>query len=164
MQRRLYFALPGVAQARRLVSELSAAGISPEHMVSRAPRNAEPAGLPRAADPQGAERLCEVEESLWFLNLLLFFTALAALVAALYTGHSGWATAAAALMLGSLAAGAASAARLPFARLSLPLHEGEVLVIVDVPRNRAREVERLVTKSHPGGMAGSVWTLRGLGI
>jgi hypothetical protein len=164
MQRRLYFVFADVPEARRLVSELEGAGVGLAEMHCLAPRNAETAGLPGGSDPRRAERLCELEESLWFLNLLLLFTALAGLAAALYVGDGGWATVAAALLVTSGAAAAVFAAGLPFARFSLPVEAGEVVLVVDVPRERAREITRLAADRHPGGMAGAGWSLGGVGI
>jgi hypothetical protein len=87
MRRRLYLVLPSAGDAQRLASELTDTGVDLALLRDRASRW----GGWSANRQRQAERLRAVGDSLWFLNLLLFFTALSGLLAALYLAHWAWA-------------------------------------------------------------------------
>lgn len=71
-------------------------------------------------------------------------------------------------MLGTFIAGQRFAVKLPHAHLAdmrVPLGHGEIVLMVDVPFRRVREIERLVSSGHPeAGVCGVGWSLEGMGV
>lgn len=164
MQRRLYFVLPSVAQARRVVGDLESNGISRAHMHSLSLSGADLVDLPRAAGLSRGDPMREIRESLWFLSLILGFAAGAGFVVAIYLGQLGWALTAAVVMVAALAIVVAVAMGVPFVSVGSTFAGGEVVLIIAVPRAKVREVEQLVARSHPGGVSGAAWRLGGFGV
>ena len=65
-------------------------------------------------------------------------------------------------------AGERFAVKLPHAHLTdlrVPLEHGEVVLLVDVPFERVREIEHLVAERHPEiGVGGVGWTIEAFGV
>jgi len=166
MERRIFFAFPEPAQARSAVNELVAAGIprTDIHAVAFDPQAV--ADLPPATAEQRRDRTWGLETTYWRANLALFFVALVGLVAALYAGMPILAMLALGIMVLTLLTGEHFAVRLPHAHLdeqSVPLHHGEVVLMVDVPNSRVHDVEQAVSRRHPEvGVTGVGWHIHGL--
>ena len=166
MERRIYFAFPEPRQARSAVSDLLTAGISRNdiHAVALDPPTI--ADLPPATAEQRRDRTWSLEATYWRANLALFFIALVGLLAALYAGKPILATLALGIMVLTFVTGERFAVRLPHAHLdeqSVPLHHGEVVLMVDVPASRVHEVEQVVSRRHPEvGVGGVGWHIHGL--
>ncbi|MGA7979226.1 MAG: hypothetical protein WCA32_03265 [Chromatiaceae bacterium] len=71
-------------------------------------------------------------------------------------------------MLVTFVVGDRFAVKLPHAHLSdlqIPLQHGEILLLVDTPFHRVREIEHLISERHPEvGVGGVHWTLEALGV
>jgi len=166
MERRLYFTFPRPTQARRVVDELVASGVtrSAVHVIARDDAGLE--DLPAATPAQRHDRVWTLERLYWNANLVLFFVSLLGLLAALYAGHLPATVSAVAVMILTFVTGERFAARLPHAHLDeqrIPLRHGEVIVMVDVPADRVHEVEAMVSRRHPEvGVGGVGWHIHGL--
>lgn len=168
MWRRIYFSFPRAEQARRSVAELERAGIARDRIHTIAKPGVDVAGLPIANEAQRSDRTWFWERVYWHGNLVLFALALAAAVLAIYAGSPWWTIVAAVVAIASLVIGQRFAAKVPHVHLSelrVPFAHGEVLLLVDVPRSRVREIEQLVSRHHPeAGVGGVGWTIASAGI
>lgn len=167
MNRRLYFLLPDANHARETVAELGQMGIgnSAIHALSR---DGEPlARLPAAASAQREDRTAWVERLLWNGNLTLFFIALLGLLVAAYSGSYGWMAGCAGVMGIAFIAGERFTALLPNTHIESfrdALNHGQVLLMVDIPFYRLREVETRIHRHHPEAESGgSCWHLSAVG-
>jgi len=165
--RRIFFVIPDVPHASRIVDELQAAGVDRDQMHAWSKSGAELTGLPVATQEQGQDRVWALDKLLWNADLILFALATIGLLVAAVYGSVGWAIAALAVMLGSYISGRWFAIKIPHTHLTdlrVPLAHGEIVLMVDVPRNRVREVEQLVSRHHPEAEVGGVgWTSPALG-
>jgi hypothetical protein len=122
--------------------------------------------LPPATAEQRRDRTWSLEATYWRANLALFFLALAGLLAALYAGKPIPALLALGIMVLTFVIGERFAIRVPHAHLgeqSVPLHHGEVVLMVDVPASKVHNVEQAVSRRHPEvGVGGVGWHIRGL--
>ena len=168
MERRLYFLFPDIAQTRRVVHELLAAGIAHERMHAMARTGLALADLPTASARQQDDLGHQMERWLWVGNLVVFTAALAALLWLLLQGVYVWAWLPLLVMLATFIAGERFAARIPNTHLDEfadALQHGEILLMVDVPRSRVAEVEARVHRAHPEAAVGGVgWVLPALGV
>jgi len=167
MWRRLYLNFPDSEQARRLTEELEREGIGREQIHAMNREGGMIPGIPAATSEQRNDRVWFWERLYWNGNLALFCVALIGFVVALSTGATGWALFTAALMLFTFLSGNYFASELPHAHLNEmrePLQHGEVVVMVDLPKQQLGRVEQIAHR-HPevgGHVVG--WTMRGLGI
>jgi hypothetical protein len=72
------------------------------------------------------------------------------------------------VLVATFIAGERFAIKLPHAHLAdlrVPLEHGEVVLLVDVPLQRVREIEHLVAERHPEiGVGGVGWTIEAFGV
>jgi hypothetical protein len=164
--RRIYFVVPDYSHARRIVAELEAASIPAAQMHTLAD-NQDLAGLPPVTAGQRQDRVWLWERLAWNADLAIFFLALLGLGLALYLGSVAGAMVAAFIMLTSFVLGERFATVVPHAHLDevrAALAHGEIVLMVDVPKSRVREVEQTVTRQHPETAVGGIgWTLPALG-
>jgi hypothetical protein len=156
MRRRLYFLLPDVHHARRIVTELLLARIDENHIALIAHESVELEDLPEASLLQRSDFVPALERS----ALIGGATGLlAGLVAVMIPGSSivlaGWAiiagTTVAGAGIGALA-GTLISVDVPNSRLKQFQHaieNGQVLMLVDVPYDRVEEISVLIKKHHP---------------
>jgi hypothetical protein len=171
MNRRLYFLFPDPEHAGRVIDELSREGVDRSHLHAMADPAVDLSALASRAplsSAQAEDRAWRIEHRLWNANLGLFALALAGLLVALYLGLTGWAVAALAVMLATFVAGEQFAVKVPHAHLDevrAALAHGEVLLMVDVPRQRVAEIEDLVHRRHPEAALGGVgWSTDALSV
>ena len=168
MWRRLYVAFPHAEQARGVVAELEQAGVKREQIHTIARPDVDIAGLPVANEAQRQDRVWFWERLFWNGNLAAFAVALVVAALALYAGAPGWAMVAAAAAIVAVVLGDLFAVKVPHVHLSemrVPLNHGEVVLLVDVPRDRLLEIEQLVSRHHPeAGVGGVGWTIAAAGI
>jgi hypothetical protein len=164
--RRIYFVVPDYPHARRIVADLEAAGIPTAQMHTLADSQ-DLAGLPPVTVGQRQDRVWQWERLLWNADLTIFFLALLGLVLALYLGSLAGTIAAGVIMLTCFILGERFATVVPHAHLDevrAALAHGEIVLMVDVPKSRVREVEQTVTRQHPETAVGGIgWTLPALG-
>lgn len=168
--KRIYFLVPSVATARKIVDELMAAGVEEHHIHVMAKEGAALGDLPRATLFEKSDYVPALQRGaaiggatglLAGLVLALFPPARAALggggviaIAALGSAFGAWFSS----MIGS---------DVPSPRLERfhdALQRGELLMLVDVPEGRVDELEHLVKarhrSAHVEGVERSVSTFR----
>ena len=167
MWRRVYVAFPYARQARRVVAELEAAGVARSQIHTIAKPGVDVAGLPVANRAQRGDQVWLWERVFWDGNLGLFVVALAAAGLALYASAFGWAAVAATVAAATVVMGKRFAVKLPHGHLDdvrAPLSRGEVVLLVDVPRHRVREIEALICHHPEAAIRGVGWTIVSAGI
>ena len=156
MDHRIYWLLPGVASARRTMNDLLLARISVGHIHFLARDDIDMTGLHEANVLQSSDLIRSAQ-----LGLVIGTFAGAALgfVVAYFFPIVGdspqWGIAAALTVAGALF-GAWSSSMIGISTPSVRLKrfegaiaQGQILMMVDVPRSRVDEIERLLQSSHP---------------
>jgi len=153
--RRLYFLVPDVPTARKIVDELLLAHVEWKHIHLLAREGVPLEDLPEAALSQKSDRLPALQRGIG-----------AGAATGMLAGLVGMAfppaglTIAGGLLLAMTAAGAGFGALLatmvgvgiPSSRLERfqdAINEGQLLMMVDLPRGRVEEIETLVKEHHP---------------
>jgi hypothetical protein len=166
--RRLYFVISDETQAAQVVNDLETVGVNRQHSHAIAGRGATLTRLPPATERQRQDAGSRLERLVWSGNLVLFFLATVGLLASLVWSSLLGAVLSVALMLLTLAGGALFALRVPDTHLDEfrgVLSHSEVLLMVDVPRQRVAEIEEMVRRRHPEAIPGGTgWTLEALHI
>ena len=167
MYRRIYLLLPDEEHARTLAEELPELGV-PANRIHAVTREGETLkSLPAASNAQRRDLAGRLETVLWNVNLGVFGLALLGLVAALYTGHPGWAVAMAAVMVATFVAGLLFTylPNVHLRDLRPALAHGEVLLMVDVPKGQVHAVEERARRHHPEAVVGGVsWSSDAFGL
>jgi len=168
MVRRLYLTFPTRSQAVRAVADLQGAGVRAEDIHAVAKPGTDLSGLPRATDGQTHDQVWRLELLFWYANLGVFGLAALGLAVALFAWSPAGMAASLVVMVATFIAGERFAVKLPHAHLAdlrVPLEHGEVVLLVDVPVQRVREIEHLVAERHPAtGVGGVGWTIQAFGI
>ena len=168
MWRRLYFTFPHAEHARRVVAELERDGVNRNRIHTIARPDVDLSGLPIANEAQRKDRVWFWERTFWNGNLIFFAIMLAIAALTLYAGSPGWTIVALAAALAAVVLGERFAVKVPHVHLSemrVPMIHGEVIIMVDVPRTRVRDIEQMVIRHHPeAGVGGVGWTLASAGI
>jgi hypothetical protein len=168
MLRRIYMLFPDRAHLERAVRDLETMAVPRRHLHTIAKQGIDLTGLPEATVRQRDDFLARLEQVLWRANLVLFLIALVALVVAVIAFATGMAIAALVVMVATFVAGHYFVHHVPHAHLDEcrgALSHGELLLLVDVPRWRVREVERRIRALHPDMQLGGIsWTVEALGI
>ena len=168
MKRRLYFLFSDTGQARTAVADLDGLGVDAGHMHVLARPGTDLSGLPPATERQRRDILKRLEQTLWGGNLVLFGAAFAGLVLAVVFGSVIGMVLAVAVMIISFVSGALFALRMPMVHLDEfheALRHGELLLMVDVSRDRVDDVEELMRHRHPEAVTGgSGWTPDAFGV
>ncbi len=169
MKRRLYFLFPDEVHARHAVDTmLDEIGIDAHHIHALTRNENGIARLPRPTTRQKNNTAAHTETWLWNGNLVLFALALLLFVFALVQGAGGWAIVLLALMVASFVAGFLFTSRVPRVHLDQfrdALAHGEILIMLDVPRARVKEVEDYMHRRHPEAVVGGVsWNVDAFGL
>ena len=166
--RRLYFVIPDEPQAMQVVNDLEAKGVSRRHMHAIAGRGTTLTQLPPATERQRQDAGWRLERIAWTGDLMLFFLGLVGLIASLVWASPVGSLLSVVLMALSLIAGALFALRVPDTHLDEfrgALSHSEILLMVDVPRQRVAEIEEMVRRRHPEAIPGGTsWTIEALHI
>ncbi len=169
MNRRLYFLFPDEKHAREAVDKLlDGAGVDARHIHAVAKDEGKLRHLPFTTSGQKHDSAGQLEHYLWNANLGLFFVALALLVVALVTGSAVWMATALAVMVATFIGGLLFTQHLPHTHLGnfhAALARGEILVMVDVPKDKIRTVEKFIHAHYPEAYDGGVsWTVDAMGL
>jgi len=168
MLRRLFFLLPDESQGSALVADLGAAGVGREnlHAVTGGGRLLQE--FPPATARQQRDSAWRLQNSLWNGNLGLFVLAALGFIFSLSAGSTLWVLVTAAIMVATFVAGAGFVYHLPDTHLgefNISLRHGDIVLMVDVPRQRANEITQLVRRRHPEAEVNGVgWTIQALGL
>lgn len=166
--RRLYFVISDEPQAAQVVNDLETAGVAVQHMHAIAGRGTTLTRLPPATERQRQDAGARLERIAWTGDLTLFFLGLVGLIASLIWASPAGSLLSVVLMALTLVAGVLFAVRVPDTHLDEfrgALSHSEVLLMVDVPRQRVAEIEELVRRRHPEAIPGGTgWTIEALHI
>jgi len=166
--RRLYFIAPDASRAAKVVDDLEAAGVDRRQIHAIAGKGATLEKLPAASERQRHDAVWRLQQILWLGNLVLFVLGAICLIVSVVQGSLIGAALSFAAMVLTLTAGFLFATRVPDTHLDefrgVLLHH-EVLLLVDVPKQRVAEIEELVSRRHPEATAGGTgWTIEALQI
>ncbi|HKK14952.1 MAG TPA: DUF1269 domain-containing protein [Gammaproteobacteria bacterium] len=153
--RRIYFLLPGVATAKNVVDELLLArvGIRHIHVIAKAGTALE--DLPEASIAQTSDLIPGLERGLaagGATGILAGIIAVTFPPAGLVLGGgavlaTGLAGAGFGGLLSSMVGAGMHSSRLK--RFQGAIEQGQILMLVDIPKQRVEEIEALVKKHHP---------------
>lgn len=159
MKRRLYFLLPDVEHASRIISELILAGIPQKKIHTISDRKQDSVLLPNSIKHKRFDKHFITEWLVWRSNLLLFFVSMAALVYLLTLAPNMWFTIPVAIMTFTFVGGLIFAERVPNVHIEefkSALAHGEILLTVDVPITQVNKIEHLIQDHHPEAVTGGV--------
>jgi hypothetical protein len=166
--RRLYFIVPEESHAVQIVTDLEAAGVDRRHIHAIAGKSMTLEKLPAANAHQQRDTVRLLQRILWAGNLVLFALGAIGLIVSVIQGSTIGALLSFAAMALTLTAGFLFATRVPDTHLDEfrgVLSHHEVLLLVDVPKQRVAEIEELIYRRHPEATAGGTgWTIEALGI
>jgi hypothetical protein len=166
--RRLYFIVPDEPQAARIVSDLEAAGVDRRHIHAIAGKGVTLEKLPAANEHQRHDTVWRLQRISWTGNLVLFAVAAIGLIISGLQGSMIGALLSVAVMVLSFVGGFLFATRVPDTHLDEfrgVLAHHEMLLMVDVPKQRVAEIEELISRRHPEATAGGTgWTIEALQI
>ncbi|RMD68776.1 MAG: DUF1269 domain-containing protein [Gammaproteobacteria bacterium] len=153
--RRLYFLVPDVETARKIVEELLLARVEERHIHLIAKEGTPMEDLPEATFLQKTDFVPALERGLAIGGA----TGLLAGLVAMTFPPAGLVLGGAAVLATTLAGAGVGAwlssmigAALPNSRIKQfeeAIEKGEILMMVDVPKDRVHEIEELIKKHHP---------------
>lgn len=168
MWRRIYFSFPNAEQARRVVTDLELADVERESIHTIARSDIDITGLPSANKAQRNDKVWFWDKMFWNSNLFFFTTMLVLTILLLSWGYPKWAFIAGPAMAASFIIAYLFASKIPHAHLNqmrVPIAIGEVVLLVDLPFKRVREITQLVSRRHPeASLDGIGWTISSAGI
>lgn len=168
MTRRMFYLFADDSRGTALLADLNAAGIGAEHLHAVTGGGGSLRQFPPATLRQQRDRVWQIERWLWAGNLVLFALAAIGLALALIAGHVPAALGAAAVMVASFTAGLVFVRHMPethLGELDIALKHGDVVLMVDVPKQRVNEVAELIRQRYPEAEASGLgWTIPALGL
>ncbi|OGI49493.1 MAG: hypothetical protein A3E57_06015 [Candidatus Muproteobacteria bacterium RIFCSPHIGHO2_12_FULL_60_33] len=166
--RRLYFIVPDEPQAVKIVTDLETAGVDRRHIHAIAGKGTTLEKLPPANERQRRDTVWRLQQALWLGNLVVFALGGIGLIVSVAQGSLTGTILSSAVMVLTLTAGFLFATRVPDTHLDEfrgVLSHHEVLLMVDIPKQRVAEIEELIYRRHPEATAGGTgWTIEVLGI
>ncbi|CBJ44326.1 hypothetical protein [Ralstonia solanacearum] len=158
MRHRLYFLLPDVASARRVMNDLLLARITERHIHFVAREGADLTGLHEANLLQTSDIVHATQNGLVIGGGAGIIAGVVAALFPVIGEGPQWGMIGITIVLGALFGAWASSmigSSVPNSRLK-PFkkaveEEGQILLMVDVPRSRVSELRALLQKSHPEG-------------
>lgn len=168
MCRRLYFLIPDLKHAERLVKQLVENGVSKVYIHSISRQGVDLSKLPKSHHLQRDDAANRVKDWLWNTNLVIFYIALAIALTLILYQSPFWALIPMAIMLTGFLVGFKFASQVPNAQINelrSAIHHGEILLLADVPKQRVREIVTLISHTHPevaAGGSGIGWSLPAL--
>jgi hypothetical protein len=166
--RRLYFVIPDESQALQMVADLEATGVDHAHIHAMAGRGMTLEKLPLANKRQRQDAAWRLQHTVWTGNLVLFSLGLISLIISITQYSLAGSILSLFLMILTFTAGVLFATRVPDTHLDEfrgVLSHCEILLMVDVPKQRVAEIEEMIYRHHPEATAGGTgWTIEALGI
>lgn len=166
--RRLYFIVPEESHAVQIVTDLEAAGVGRQHIHAIGGKGTTLEKLPPANERQRHDTAWRLQQILWLGNLVLFVLGAIGLIVSVLQGSLIGTILSFAAMALTLTAGVLFATRVPDTHLDEfrgVLSHSEVLLMVDVAKQRVAEIEELIYRRHPEATAGGTgWTIEALQI
>ena len=168
MLRRLYYLLPGTTQAHELVDTMTRHGVNLPRMHTVAKEGIDLTGLPPANARQTSDFAAKLETFMWSSNLVIFGLSVVLMIGALIQSYWLYFSMGLIVALVTSLGGSYFARKIPKVHLDEfqeALRHGEILVMVDVPHWRVKEVNQVVDKHHPEAeKGGACWTIEALRI
>lgn len=159
MNRRMYFLLPDIKHARSAVQDLSQNGISQTRMHVIANQNVDTSSLPAPIRRKIRTNDNKIERYIWNGNLVLFFVAMLAGVYLLTTSFAIVAILSLAIMSCCYFGGKYFVEKVPKSYISdfqAAIQHGEILLVVDLPKSHANDIDSLIHRKHPEAIAGGM--------
>ncbi len=167
MYRRIYFLSPDVEHAESVVAELESSGVGRGHIHAMARGDIEIGSLPPATMSQKRDKVWFLDRLFWLSDLVFFTLALVIMTLTMYWGMYIWAAIAFLLMLASFIIGEIFAIKVPHVHLTEvkgAMARGEILLMVDIPKQRVHEINEMISRHHPEIDRGVVgWSIEALG-
>jgi len=161
MYRRLFYMFPDKESVTRVVKELRQKKIPASQMHTIAQPGRDISDLPQATTWQKEDMHSKVESYAWNFNLLLFFGMLITFIYSLSFEASTWAILSAVIMFGCVFAGY-QYIHIPSLKLNefrAAFQHGEILLMVDLPRNQLKCIDDFIQHHHAEAVEGGVsWT------
>lgn len=169
MKRRLYFLFPDVEHTRVAADGLINVADVPHENIHVFGKHGDQVGrVPQPTQRQQKDMAARIEYLLWHGNLALFGIASVVLVGSLINGSTAWALAAAIVMAGTFLSGMFFTTRVPHVHIhhfKEAVEHGEMLMIIDVPKSRVKEVEDFIHHRYPEAVTGGTsWTIDAFGL
>lgn len=151
--RRLYFLLPSIEVTRKVVDELLLQRIDDRHMHVIARDDVDLGNLPQATLTQRSDLVPGLERGIAFGGATGIVAGLAAMLmpGVVITGGAFLAMGLAGAVVGAWASSmiGLSVRNSHIKQFEESIEQGKVLVMVDVPKDRVKEIETSVRKHHP---------------
>lgn len=169
LYRRVYFLFHDEAAARSVINELKTRLVGDDYQLHALVKgNGGFARLPGAAVEHAPSLPARAQGMLWYLSVGLFTAALIAMVLAVLAMSWLWVLVFGAIVIATQISGYLFTNRIPsaqFDRFRSALDHGEILLLVDVPYRRAREVKQLVYERHPEARTNGInWHINAFGM
>ena len=165
MTRRLFLLIPDLIHSKKIVADLEQVGVAQSHVHAIGQKGLPLGDLPLANWGQMHDAGYRLERFLWLANLVVFFSALVLMVVFLWI-EPIVSIFPIAVMIVSFAAGNFFTGNIPNAHVSQfqnAINHREILLLVDVPKQKLHQVEMSIQKNHPEAVvAGVGWTLETL--
>lgn len=157
--RRIYFLAPNIETSKKIVDDLLLARIEERHIHVLAKRGTPLENLPEAGYMQKSDFLPALEQGLalgGMTGLLAGLVAVAIPGGVVLGGGAVLASSLAGAGVGGLMSSMAggSIGNRQIQQYSEAIDNGELLMMVDVPRDRVEEIEALIKKHHPKAECG----------
>lgn len=152
--KRIYFLIPNIEIAKKIVDELLLVRIDERHLHVLAKRGTELGDLPEANLLQKSDFIPALEQGLaigGFTGLVSGAVALALTGGPIVIGGTILATSIAGACVGAVVSSmiGSSIGNRQIKQFSEAIDKGEFLMMVDVPKRRVEEIEQVVKQHHP---------------
>lgn len=168
MHSRLYFLVPGRTHALSIIHDLSRQGIAPEQVHILADPRTRTDGLPQPTKGQKNGAGNPLEKILWNSNLISFALAFGCFIFLLMTRNlNAWLLLPAGVMAVNFITGLKFSNRpsLHLGEFRDALAHGEILLLVDVPETRVKDIEHRVHCQHPeAAICNAGWGTEAFGL
>jgi len=161
MYRRLFYIFPDKESVLQVISELRQIKIPSSQMHIIAKPGSDMSDLPEATSWQKEDLHSKVETYAWNLNLVLFSIMLIVFIYALSFEATAWALIAGLIMIACVFAGYQyiHIPSLSLNEFKAAFQHGEILLMVDLPKNQLKKVDDYIHQHHAEAVEGGVsWT------
>jgi hypothetical protein len=152
--KRIYFLIPNIETARNIVNELLLERIDERHLHVLAKRGTDMGDLPEATFLQKSDFIPALEQGLTLGGFTGFVSGVVALGLTggpIVIGGTILATSLAGALFGALMSSmiGSSIGNRQLQQFSAAIEKGELLMMVDLPKQRVEAIEQVVNKKHP---------------
>ncbi|HUX90750.1 MAG TPA: DUF1269 domain-containing protein [Gallionellaceae bacterium] len=156
--KRIYFLIPNIDMAKKIVNELLLERIDERHMHVLAKRGTAMEDLPEASYLQKSDFIPALEQGLTlggFTGLISGLVAMAYPGGPMLPGGTILATSLAGAVFGALASSmiGSSVGNRQIKQFSEAIEKGDFLLMIDLPKQRIDEIEKVVKRNHPDAMS-----------